>query len=134
MYNANPVVTTFSSYFNNDNAKMKELISIAPVAAAIYSNDAFQAYSTGVFTGCPSNAESRTKVNHAVIIVGYDSNGNYIIKNSWATTWGQNGYGVVSKDADCGLSAYVYQFNSAAPPGNGVLYYNQINLNGIFLS
>lgn len=51
---------------------MKGLINIAPVAAGIYTNKAFQAYSSGVFTGCPSNAEFSDKLNHAVIIVGYD--------------------------------------------------------------
>jgi hypothetical protein len=36
---------------------------------------------------------------HATMIVGYDDNlngGSYIIKNSWGTSWGDNGYGTIS--------------------------------------
>lgn len=52
------------------------------------------------------------------------------MKNSWGTSWGQNGFGIVSKDADCALSYSVYQYNSLAPPGGSLLYYNQIKLEG----
>ena len=34
-------------------------------------------------------------VNHAVLIVGYDSDPNlpyYLVKNSWGTQWGEKGY------------------------------------------
>lgn len=62
------------------------------------------------------------------MIIGYDTSGNYIIKNSWGTTWGTSGFGVVSKDNDCGLSAFAFQYSSSASPGNGVLYYNQTDL------
>lgn len=41
-------------------------------------------------------------VNHAIQIVGYNATGNYyIIKNSWGTGWGVNGFGFVSMDQDC---------------------------------
>lgn len=83
---------------------MKDLISFAPIVVLMYANSAFMSYTTGTFTGCPTFASSVSSINHAVVIVGYDTNGNYIIKNSWGTTWGQNGYAVVSKDADCGFS------------------------------
>lgn len=48
-------------------------------------------------------ATSNPLTNHAVAIVGYkldstvdpDCKGYFIIKNSWGTTWGENGYGKV---------------------------------------
>lgn len=108
---------------------MKVLLSAAPVGALIYADTGFQAYSSGVYSGCPSSfSTSYSRINHAVVIVGYDSNGNYIVKNSWGTSWGQNGFGVVSKDADCALSAFAYSYTSNASPGSGVLFYNQVNL------
>jgi C1A family cysteine protease len=45
-------------------------------------------YSSGVYTGCPSNDLSQYYLNHAVILIGYDSSGNWIIKNQWGTGWG----------------------------------------------
>lgn len=83
---------------------MKELISYAPIAVLMYANTEFMGYQGGIFDGCPSFDESVAAINHAVVAVGYDTNGNYIIKNSWDTTWGENGFATVSKDADCGFS------------------------------
>jgi hypothetical protein len=39
--------------------------------------------------------------NHAVALVGYDdSQGHWIIKNSWGTGWGSNGYGTVAYNSN----------------------------------
>lgn len=131
MYARDPSKTTFSVSRNNTNDRMKQLIANGPVAVLIYADTGFQAYRSGVYSGCPSSfSTSYSKINHAVVIVGYDVNGNYIIKNSWGTTWGTNGFGVVSKDNDCALSAFAFTYSSSASPGNGVLFYNQTNLNG----
>ena len=37
-----------------------------------------------------------------------DCDGNYVIKNSWGTSWGQSGFATIDVNNDCGLSAYVY--------------------------
>ena len=44
--------------------------------------------------------------DHAVLLVGYNST-HWFIKNSWGTTWGDNGFGYISKTADCGLLKWV---------------------------
>lgn len=109
---------------------MKTVIMNGPVGSLIYADTGFMNYKSGIYTGCGSSfSNSYKKINHAVIIVGYDSNGNYIIKNSWGTSWGTNGFGVVSKNSDCALSAYAFQYASNASPGNGIVYNNQVNLN-----
>ncbi len=92
----------------------------------IYADDGFQSYGSGVYSGCPSSfTESYNNINHAVIIIGFDINGNYIIKNSWGTSWGENGFGIINKNNDCGLSAVVVQFTSNAAPGGGLLFTDQ---------
>lgn len=85
---------------------MKSLIAYAPIAVYMYASDDFMLHKTGVFSGCPSFDESVDLINHAVLVVGYDRAGNYIIKNSWGVNWGDQGYAVVSKDADCAFSYY----------------------------
>lgn len=67
-------------------------------------------------------------LNHAVVIVGYDASGNYIIKNSWGTKWGQNGYGVISKDRDCGLSSFAFKYFSRVGPGKPMEFSGQVKL------
>ena len=75
---------------NSDNAMMTALAQ-QPVAIAIEADQKeFQLYKAGVFT-----AACGTNLDHGVLVVGYGSeNGNdyYKVKNSWSTTWGDNGY------------------------------------------
>lgn len=59
-----------------------------PVAAAVCSNSAMGSYRGGVFSG-----PSCSGVNHAINIVGWNDDGGYwIMRNSWGTGWGENGY------------------------------------------
>ena len=59
-----------------------------PLAVAVCVNTSFENYSGGVFTG-----PGCTGVNHAVILVGWDDgDGAWIMRNTWGTSWGENGY------------------------------------------
>lgn len=71
---------------------------------AVYADTGFMNYGGGIYSGCPDFATSAGLINHAVILVGYDANGNYIIKNSWGTSWGEDGFGIISKTNDCALT------------------------------
>ncbi|KAJ0396591.1 hypothetical protein P43SY_003332 [Pythium insidiosum] len=57
---------------------------ISVVLAA--GNPSWKQYKGGVVTYC-----NTTKLDHAVLAVGYDAS-SYKIKNSWGATWGMNGY------------------------------------------
>lgn len=55
-------------------------------------------------------------INHGVQIVGFNSTGRYfIVKNSWGTKWGMDGYGYVSYDGDCGMKIRIYTFEQHTP-------------------
>lgn len=110
---------------------MKDLIAEGPVGVLIYADSGFLALGAGVYTGCGSFSASYSKINHAVVVVGYDSNGNYIVKNSWDTTWGDNGFGTVSASADCAISAFVYQYTSTATSGQNMTFSDQVSLGSI---
>jgi hypothetical protein len=61
------------------------------VAAAVYVDSYWQAYSSGCFNGTASGS-----CNHAIQLVGWDdslcSGGAWRLKNSWGTGWGESGF------------------------------------------
>ena len=64
------------------------LCRYGPLTVAVNATSAFQSYSSGVF-----NENASGGINHGVTLVGWDdADGAWIIKNSWGTGWGMNGY------------------------------------------
>ncbi len=69
------------------------LCKYGPIAASLVSTAALQDYTNGVFYQTASNYANPSS-NHAIVIVGWDDDRNaWLIKNSWGTDWGENGYG-----------------------------------------
>lgn len=69
------------------------LCKYGPIAASLLSTQNFQDYTNGVFYETASNYANPSS-NHAVLIVGWDDDKNaWLIKNSWGTDWGEDGYG-----------------------------------------
>ena len=72
---------------------MKAAVAKQPVSVSIEADKmVFQQYKTGIF----DSSKCGTKLDHATLVVGYgtDSSGTpyWIMKNSWAATWGDQGY------------------------------------------
>jgi TolA-binding protein len=58
------------------------------ITAAVAATPAFIAYGGGVF-----DESSSSQINHAVVLVGWDdSKGAWLLRNSWGTNWGEDGY------------------------------------------
>jgi hypothetical protein len=75
-----------------DTDSIKQAImTYGPVSAAVYADGPFSAYADGVF-----NASTPGEVNHAIVLVGWDDSlgteGAWILRNSWGTYWGMDGY------------------------------------------
>lgn len=115
----------FKTYNGLTNAQLKDILTYAPMTILIYATTQFQSYTGGVYSGCPAVTTS-SQINHAVLAIGYDTNGNYIIKNSWGTSWGQNGYGVISKNFDCGANLFPSEIRGNQKPLYGTPLYAAI--------
>ena len=98
------------SYYDISDAKIIELLQDGPIAVAI-SATGWEDYGEGTL-GCAS----WVPVNHAVLLVGYDSQ-RWIMKNSWGTDWGDNGYIYVTRNSqnNCKMGVAVHKLSGANP-------------------
>lgn len=97
----------------NSEKALMNAVANQPVSVAIDAGGfAFQFYSSGVFTG-----DCGTELDHGVTAVGYgvaaaaagDGTKYWLVKNSWGSTWGEEGYIRMQKDIDakeglCGIA------------------------------
>jgi len=110
-YDASKVVTKVSGYVDiptGSESKLKEAVATqGPVSVAIdASNASFQFYRSGVYN---ERACSSSQLDHGVLAVGYGSlsnNAYWLVKNSWGSSWGQQGYIFMTRDKNnqCGIA------------------------------
>ncbi|KAF3676467.1 putative cysteine proteinase [Capsicum annuum] len=100
----NHKVVTIDGYQDVPQEESALLCAVAqqPVSAGIHgSSPDFQLYRGGIYDReCSGDPDD---ISHAVLIVGYGSDGYddyWIIKNSWGTHWGMEGYGYIRRNTD----------------------------------
>lgn len=106
----NVEVNSYKMVTANSSAQTKAAIIVQPISVSIEADKTvFQMYSSGVF----DSAKCGTQLDHAVALVGFGVDASagayYILRNSWGTTWGEEGYmkiAVTGNDAGiCGVQS-----------------------------
>jgi cathepsin L len=99
---------------SDSDSAMENAAAAGCVSVAIEADQtAFQYYSSGVLTGtCGTN------IDHAVLVVGYGTQSGqeyWKVKNSWGTSWGEQGYVLICRncnkngnEGECGINMYPY--------------------------
>ncbi|XP_059351742.1 uncharacterized protein LOC130702458 [Daphnia carinata] len=92
---------------NNMLAMQQAIQKYGPIATAFTAVDPFSSYADGVYDDSACDTQP---VNHAVVIVGWDTlNGvdYWIARNSWGPNWGKNGYIYVQRGVNkCNIESY----------------------------
>jgi len=114
VFNADRVVASVPYGSGNitegdEKALLQALFAHGPISVAFEVTSDFVSYSGGVYVGQTCRQDTQ-HVNHAVLAVGfgYDSKNNldyWIVKNSWGTGWGEEGYFRIKRGVNmCGLA------------------------------
>lgn len=109
---ASPVtVSDYAAVTPENPTQMKSALAQQPLAVAIEADKmVFQTYKSGIL----NSTDCGTTLDHAVLAVGYGTdNGQdyWLVKNSWNTTWGDQGYirmAIVDGAGICGVQMEPY--------------------------
>ncbi|XP_030371275.1 cathepsin L1 [Scaptodrosophila lebanonensis] len=86
-------ITGFAVIPPKDEQAMKEAIAtLGPLACSVYGLESLTLYKSGIYADEECN---KGEVNHSILVVGYGTEKGqdyWIVKNSWGTAWGEEGY------------------------------------------
>ncbi|XP_067871953.1 cathepsin K-like [Heterodontus francisci] len=100
-------INTFKRFKHNTEKQLTQMVaSVGPISVLVHSSlDSWIFYKSGIFDNVKCNIDN---IDHAVVLVGYvdeHPEGYWIIKNSWGTSWGENGYMRMVKGKNmCGIN------------------------------
>jgi len=83
---------------NDQDAVLTHLATVGPLAVNVDASR-WSSYTGGVFDGC--DYTQNMDLNHVVQLVGYTEEA-WIVRNSWSTAWGEEGYIRLARGDQCG--------------------------------
>jgi len=107
--NSGATISKYTDVKSGSETDLQKAADKQPISVAIdASHNSFQLYTSGIYY---EPACSTTQLDHGVLVVGYGSNGGtngdyWLVKNSWGTSWGENGYIQMSRNRanNCGIA------------------------------
>eukprot|EP00890_Picochlorum_soloecismus_P003070 jgi/Picsp_1/3764/NSC_06599-R1_papain family cysteine protease containing protein len=105
----------FTSVDPRNSTAMKAALGVRPLVQYLRVENGFQFYSGGIYNrACNSRG-----INHATLVYGYSkvnlgpfSSDSWLVKNSWGTGWGENGFmrlAITPGEGICESQRWVYQ-------------------------
>ena len=88
---------------SNDCFDVLTVLKRKPLAVAIAVTFQMAFYYSGTITG------TSRKLNHGVVLIGYDPKYGYHFKNSWGTEWGDSGFGWLNTTDNAGICNYAVE-------------------------
>ncbi|KAK7332047.1 hypothetical protein VNO80_28794 [Phaseolus coccineus] len=112
-------VVSIDGYFDvgqSDNSLLCATVK-QPISVAIDGSSLdFQLYTGGIYDGdCSSDPDD---IDHAVLIVGYGSEDDedyWIVKNSWGTSWGMEGYILIRRNTNLKYGVCAINYMASHP-------------------
>lgn len=110
-YKSSDIAATCSGYRTipqgDEQALLQAVALEGPIAVAISANSKFMSYKSGIY----DDTTCSKAVNHAVLVVGYGTENSvdyWLVKNSWGTSWGEEGYIKMrrNKQNQCAIANY----------------------------
>ncbi len=101
---------TYTWVKGGNEGLMEALYTKGPMTVSVdAAADDFAFYRSGIY----NNTRCATKLkdlDHAVLVSGYgtteDGHDYWLVKNTWSSLWGEEGYIRIARDpADCGIAA-----------------------------
>ncbi|EWS74453.1 papain family cysteine protease (macronuclear) [Tetrahymena thermophila SB210] len=102
-------LSNYTDVESGNTVQLKQYLQQQPLSIAVDASY-WYLYNSGIFSNCGQN------LNHGVLLVGFNSTeGSWLVKNSWGTSWGEQGYIRLADGNTCGL-ANAASYPTVVPP------------------
>jgi len=114
------ITGSYITYRANEELLKQMVYEHGTVVGSVVSSGPFSRYSKGIFAGCTDH----NRLDHCIAVVGYGSEGGvdyWLIKNSWGTNWGENGYIRLQRGVNmCGIGKEIALVTCGRSDGTAV--------------